>query len=279
MKIAFWSNANEKCNVSSNLAAISVASVIRYPYSVIALENHLCNNNLGKAFCGNDRISLYNEVGTNYYDGRGMEGLLRKIYRGNYHSDTLKSHLKEIINQHLFYIPQSQTIHCEIFDYEFDHCIHSLFRMMEENFDICMINAASHNNLSTKTVLEEADLIVVNLCQKKSLLDDFFLNYSSMISKSVFIISNYDSHIIPGSKKIAYTYQIPLENIIVIPNNISYQNAYVNGSVVEFIYRNYSCVKESPNYQFTQSIKRAACIIIKRAEQMLKQKELSMCCK
>jgi hypothetical protein len=277
LKIAFWSNANEQCNVSANLAAISVASVMRYPYSIITLENHLCSSNLGKAFCGNQRISLCSDVGTNYYDGRGMEGLLRKIYRSNYYSNTLNPHLKEILNQHLFYIPQSQTIHSEIFDYEFDHCLHPLFRMIEENFDICMIHAASHNNLSTKTILEEADLIVVNLCQKMSLLDEFFLNHSTLISKSVFIISNYDSNIMPGSKRIAYTYQIPWENIILIPENISYQNAYENGSVVQFFILNYFCSKENPNYPYIQSIKKAACIIIKRAEQMVKQKELSMC--
>lgn len=279
MKIAFWSNANEKCNVSANLAAVCVASVIRYPYSITAIENHLCNKNLGKAFLSSDHVSMYCEAGTNYYEGGGIEGLLRKIYRGNYNSETLKSHCKEIINQHLFYIPQSQTIHSEIFDYEFNHCIQPLFHMIKKNSDICFINTACSNNLSTKTILEEADLIVVNLCQKQSILDDFFLNYSSMIPKSVFLISNYDPHIMPNRKKMLYQYQLPPERLIAIPSNISYDNSYNNGSVVEFIYRNYSCIRENPNYIFIQSIKKAAYIIIQRAEVMLKQKEISTCYK
>lgn len=278
MKIAFWSNANEKCNVSANLAAISVASVIRYPYSVIVLENRL-SNNLGKAFLGNTRINFLSEVGTNYYDGSGMEGLLRKIYRGDNCSEILKLHLKDIINQHLYYIPQSKVIHSEIFDYEFDQCIYSLFKMIEDNADICLIDTASHNNLSTKTILEEADLIVVNLCQKQSILDDFFINYSSMISKAVFILSNYECHSILNSKRISNMYQIPMESIILLPKNVSYQNAYLSGSVVAFIYRNYSCIKDSPNYLFIQSVKKASYIIMKKAEQMVKQKEISMCCK
>lgn len=277
MKIAFWSNSNEKCNVSANLAAISVASVIRYPYSVIILENRLSNNNLGKAFLGEPNINLFHEVGTNYYDGGGIEGLLRKIYRGNYCSDILQSHLNEIINNHLYYIPQGKVIHREIFDYEFDQCIHPLFSMMEEYADICFIDTASHENLSTKTILEEADLIVVNLCQKQIILEDFFINYSSLISKAVFIISNYDCHTILNSKRIASIYQIPWENIIVIPNNTSYQNAYSNGSVVEFISTNYSCVKQNPNYIFIQSVKKAAYTIIKKSEHMVKQKEIIMC--
>lgn len=277
MKIAFWSNDNEKCNVSANLAAISVASVIRYPYSVIVVENWLSHNKLGKAFMGDSHVNLFNEVGTSYYDGGGIEGLIRKIYRENYSSNILQYHLKEIINKHLYYIPQSRVIHSEMFDYEFDHCIHPLFEMIEDYADICFIDTASHQNLSTKTILEESDLIVVNLCQNINILEDFILNYSSLISKAVFIISNYDSHAMLNSKRIAGFYQIPRENIIVMPYNISYQNAYTNGSVVEFISRNHSCLKESPNYIFIQSIRKAAYIIIKKAEQALKDKEISLC--
>lgn len=276
MKIAFWSNVNEKCSVSANLAAVSVATVMRYPYSVIVVENRL-SNNLMKAFMGNARVSLFNEVGTNYYDGGGIEGLLRKIYRENYSHDILKYYLKEILEEHLYYIPQSKVIHSEIFDYEFNHCIHPLFEMIDEYADICFIDTASHRNLSTKTILENADLIVVNLCQKQIILDDFFNNYSSLISKSVFVISNYTFHTMMNSKRIAATYQIPLENIILIPNNESYQNAYSNGSVVGFIRGNYSCFKDNPNYLFIQAIRKAAYIIIRKAEQAVKEKEISLC--
>lgn len=277
MKIAFWSNSSEKCNVSANLAAVSVASVIRYPYTVIVVENQLGHNNLGKAFLGDTHIKLFHEAGTNYYDGGGIEGLLRKIYRENYGPDTLKAYLTEIIDKHLYYIPQSRVIHSEIFDYEFNHCIEALFDMMGEYADISFIDTASHQNLSTKTILEESDLIVVNLCQKQTVLEDFILNYSSMISKSVFIISNYECHSALCSRKISENYQIPWENILLIPNSVSYQNAYLSGSVVEFIYSNYHCSKENPNYLFIQSIKKAAYMIIKKTEQAVKEKELSLC--
>lgn len=276
MKIAFWSNVNEICNVSANLAAISVASVIRYPYSVIVLENRLCNNNLGKAFLRDTQVNFICEAGTNYYDGGGIEGLIRKIYRENFSSDMIKSYLK-VIHKHLFYIPQSRVIHNEIFEYEFDHCIHSLFSVMEEYADICFIDTASKGSLSTKTILDEADLIVVNLCQREGILEDFFTNYSSLIDKSLFVFSNYDNRAILNNKNIADRYHLSIDNILVIPNNISYQNAFSNGSVVDFIVRNYSCLRENPNYRFIQAIKKAANIVIKKAENMVKQKEIILC--
>ena len=258
------------------MAAISVASVIRYPYSVIVLENHLRNSNLGRAYLRGERVDLKNEVGTNYYDGGGIEGLLRKIYRGSMNTDLLKSHLKEVIQEHLYYIPQTRVIHSEIFDYEFNYCVQTLFRLVEENADICFIDTASSNNLSTKTILDESDLIVVNLCQDQGVLDDFFLNYSSLFSKSVFIISNYDSRLYLKYKRIAQMYQVPIEDIIPIPPNNLYQTAYLTGSVVEFVSGNYSSIKESPHYFYINSIKKATYLIIKKAAHLLKAKENAM---
>jgi hypothetical protein len=274
LKIAFWSNAKKACGVSSNLAAISVATVTRYPYSAVTLENHLCQNNLGKAFLGTSQATMIYEVGANYYDGGGIEGLLRRIYRDDYDVDILKSYLKEVINQHLYYIPQSRVLHNDIFNYEFHHSNESLFELLNDFADISFIDTASHNNLSSNTILEEADLIVVNLCQNERILEDFFLNYQSLIEKSIFIIGNYSSHSMMSCKRISKIYDIPWENIVAIPTNEFFHNAFHHGRVVEFITGNYMCGRESPNYLFIQSVKKATHIIIKKAEYRNKCKEM-----
>ena len=277
MKIAFWSNDNERCAVTANLAAISVMSVIRYPYTIITMENRRNTYNLSNAFFGRTKIKLFHEAGTNYYDGGGLEGLIRKIYRGTDEYDTLESYLTDIISQHLYYIPQSRLIHSELFDYEFSQCIHRLLHIIEEFADICYIDTASHHNLSTKTILEESDLIVVNLCQNQSILDDFFLNYSALSSKAIFLISNYAFHKKLNSKQIAIQYDILPEYIIPVPYNEAYQNSFLNGDVIPFIYKNYYCLKENPNYLFMHSLKKASHIIIKKTEEATKHQEKPLC--
>jgi hypothetical protein len=277
MKIAFWSNSEEVCPVSANLAAITVACAISYPYSVVALENRLRHHSLGKAYNGGSKAELRSEVGTNYYEGSGIEGLLRKIYRGEHQSVKLKMYLKEIIQNCLYYIPQSKVIHNEIFDYEFEHCIHPLFDMIEECSDLCFIDTASNNNLSTKIILEEADLIVVNLCNKPKILDEFFLYHTSLISKAIFIVSNYDQHHMLSIKNISKLYRIPIENMISIPLNELYQEAYSNGYVHEYISRHLNCMKDNQNYTYIQAVKKAAHLIIKKSRMQMKQKELKSC--
>lgn len=264
MKIAFWSNVSQRCGVSSNLAAVSVASVIRYPYTVAVFENHLCHNNLGRTFLGTPQVDMLHEVGTNYYEGGGIEGLLRKIYRGDYPKSILQTYIKEIIHKHLYYIPQSRVIHNEIFDYEMDYSIATLFQLLEEYADLCFIDTAAHNNMSTNTILEEADLIVVNLCQNTLILEDFFLNHSSLIEKAVFLIGNYSSQSTITMKKIMKLYEIPAGNIAAIPYNEIFQNAFHYGRLVEFVSRNYDCGRENPNYLFIQCVKKASHMIMKR---------------
>jgi hypothetical protein len=209
VKIAFWSNAYEQSAALSDLAAISVTAVMRYPYTVAVMENHLGRYNLGCAYLGNGRASLFKEVGTNYYEGGGIEGLLRRIYRGDKRPCILKPYLKEVISRHLYYIPQSGVIHNELFDYEFYYNSDTLFNLMEENFDISFIDTTPQYNLSSRTILEEADLIVVNLGQNRIYLEDFFTNYSSLIPKAIFIIGNYSTQSILSCRKLSRLYEIP----------------------------------------------------------------------
>ncbi len=269
MKVAFWSNSNELCKVSSNLAAISVVSAIRYPHSIIAMENRLSPHNLGRAYNGGYYAAALDEGGANYYDGGGIEGLLRKIYRGDIRPESLKACLKEIICERLYYISQRRVIHNEIFDHELNHCLRPLFQMIEESSDLCFIDTASNYNLSTQIILEDAELIVVSLCQKSGVLEDFFLNHSALIPKSIFLISNYEHHSLYPVRQIAKLLHIPVEQIIPIPYNESYQTAYRGGYVYEYISRNLGCAKDNSDYMFIQAIRRASYLIMKRIEPLL----------
>lgn len=265
MKVAFWSNARQ-CGVTSNLAAISVASVTRFSYKILALENHLCPNNLGCAYLGRGKADMVAEVGTNYYEGGGSEGLIRRIYRSTKSNYNLEPYLNEIIDNHLYYMPQGQVIHSDLFDYEFNQSIEPFFNLVDNFSDITFIDTASSNSLSTKTIIEEADLIVVNLYQDMRILEEFFNGYSSHISNAIILISKYSSNSLLSIKRISKTYDFPMERIIPIPYNEIFESAFSRGRVVEFICSHYDCKRDDPNYFFMQSLKKAAYVIVKEAE-------------
>lgn len=278
MIIAFWSNSYEQSMVSYNLAAVSVASIMRYPYSITVLENHLSRDNLGLAFLGTARVPFLREVGTNYYEGGGMEGLLRSIYRGEGTPVMLRNYRKDIISNHLYYLPQSGYIHRELFDYELNLNLTPLLNLLCGDSDICYVDTAPLN-LNSKTILEQADLIIVNLCQNQNFLEDFIQSYSSLITKSVFLIGNYSDRNILSCKRISKLYEIPLEDITPIPWNQAFQEARTSGRVVEYFTSNLRCMSDNPNYKFIQSVKRAVGMIIRKAEMTgnLVRREIGSC--
>lgn len=269
MNIAFWSNYYEKSGAFINFAAVSIASVIRYPYRVTVFENYLGKDNLGKAYFGSSMPVSHADRMMSFYEGKGIEGLLRRIYRGDKEPGQLKYYWRPVIPRHLYYIPQNGVINSELFDYELYYNLNDLIGIIRSNTELCFININRKNHLSSNAILQEADLVVVNLYQNPDCLKDFFLNYSALIPKSIFIIGNYSPKAVLSCRRISRLYDIPLEDIAPIPYNEDFHIACQFGSAKEFINNNYFCDKENPNYLFIQGIKKAAGIISQRVERNL----------
>ena len=267
MKIAFWSNEYEKSGAFYNFAAVSIASVMYNPYTITVMENYLGRENLGKAFFSYPENS-YTGYGVGFYEGGGIEGLLRRIYRGDKQPGMLRSYVKEVIQNRLYYIPQNGVINSELFDYELYHNIKELLRIIEKNTDLCYINVIQQNHLSSKEILQEADLIVINLYQNPKYLEEFFINYQPLIPKSLFIVGNY------SPKKMSYTeisryYSIPIEDISSVPNNEDFQIACRYGSAKEYINRYFNCSRASSHYTFIHGVRKAAYMISKKIEESI----------
>lgn len=279
MKVAFWSNEYEKSYTFLNFIAVSIASVMCSPYTVALMENYIGKENLSKAFFSSldNLYTGYGSVG--FYEGKGIEGLLRRIYRGERCPGLLRSYAREVIPRHLYYIPQGRVINSELFDYELHHNIKELFSIIEMNTDLCYINTSQQNHLSSKEILQNADLIVINLYQNPKYLDEFFKNYRSLISKSIFIVGGYSPKSVMSCKRISRLYKIPIEDISPIPYNDYFHVACNCGSAKEFINSNYFCSKDSSHYLFIQGVMRAAIIIARRIEKsiLLKNKEMKKC--
>lgn len=276
MKIAFWSNDYEKSCALHNFVAISIASVMQYPYTITAFENYLGKDNASKAYFSSSENDNLKYGGINLYEGGGIEGLLRRLYHGNNKTDypnLLRHFSKEVIPKHLFYIPQGGIINSEIFDYELYYNIKELLSVIEENTDICYINVNKQNHLSSKAILQEADLIVINLCQDSDNLNEFFQSYSSLLSKSIFILGNYSPKSFMSCKRISKYYDIPLEEVLPIPLSEDFVVACNQGRTIEFINSNYMCKRDNPNFLFIHCMRKAAYMILKKAHIFVKNEE------
>lgn len=275
MKIAFWSNGDYSSGVTSNLACISVASTFEYAHKSIVFESHQQKNRLEDMIRYNI-IHKKREI-SNYTKQLGMnrilnyylknEELKKKYEQGKEEMLKIESNLIHdsslgILEDRLFYIPTDYVSNHYMYEYKLYHIIKDLLSELDQFADITYIDTSSHK-LSSKIIIDEADLIVVNLLQNSKMLEDFFSNYSSIFHKCVFLISNYqmNSHI--NINYISSEYLIHRDRIVAIPSNDDYQLALQEGSLVGFLARNYKCNSSNPNYVLTKQIKRAVHMIHK----------------
>lgn len=286
MKIAFWSSSKGSSGVTSNLACISIASAMEYSYKSILIENHYQKNKLSNILMYQRTNYIEKEV--NYHFRQvGIDYLINQFSNVKYDIGILKESsgtdqvstraIKEasleILDNTLYYIPVSYQFNQETFDYNLYGNIKDILDATEEFADITYIDTTNRNNLSSKIILEEVDLVVVNLIQNSSMIQNFFDNYSSILNKCVFLISNYNKKSSLNLDKISRIHSISKPNIAAIPYNIEYQEAVSQGTVVEFLARNYSCKRGNPNYAFIREVKKAAAMIIKNAANISQKEE------
>lgn len=274
MKIAFWSNAKGGAGVTSNLACISVASVLEYSYKAILFENHCQKNRLENILRYHSSNYRLREE-SNYKIGEiGLGQVIEdayEVYEEAYQVSTkvtnvIKKASIEILDNSLYYIPPSNITNTRTFDFDLYDKIKPILEVFETFADITYIDTSNRNNLSSKIILDEVDLVVVNLAQNNSMIQHFFDNYSSILHKCVFIISNYRKKSKLNIKKISKTHLIEQSNIATIPYNVEYQDAVTHGNIVEFLTRNFSCKRNHPNYNFIKEVKRAVEMIMRNIE-------------
>lgn len=258
MKVAFWSNGRGKSCVTSNLACISVLSALDCPGErTIIFENHRNIINLGSTLF--DYYSN-NEIRENYqyHVERGLGKVLRMLEQGKHLTEEhLYCLTQDYLGKRLFYLPTDNKSAEEIEYYMEREAVRAMI-CMEQLSDMVFVDTTSAPLASSRKILQQTDLVVVNLSQNQQLLDHFFRNYSSIQQRAFYLIGNYDINSQLTRGEIMKRYHIPGSQLGVIPHNAGFSDAISNGRLIPFMLKNYQCSQDSANYEFIVAVKEAA---------------------
>lgn len=286
MKISFWTSGREGSGVTSNLACISIALSMEYSYKSVLIENHYQKNKLGSMlkyqwvnYTEKEEDYGFKHIGIDYI----MHRFANKRHHNKFAQDLINLDYKpaqiieeaslEILDHTLYYIPVNYQFNQQTFDYNLYYNIKEIMDATENFADFTFIDTSNQNSLSSKIILDEADLVVVNLVQNSTMIQYFFDNYKSIFDKCVFLISNYNKKSSLNLNKISKIHSINKLMIAAIPYNIEYQEAVSRGTVVEFIARNYKCSRKNPNYSFIRSVKKATAMIMMAASNISRKED------
>lgn len=164
MKIAFWSNARGHSGVTSNLACISVLSALSCPNErTIVFENHKNIVNLGSTYyhpqsAGCVREPMY------YQTTSGLEKVLQLVEKGEELSEeNLYGLTKDYLGKRLFYLPSEPVKSSDYLEYYLEREAVRTMECLERLSDMVMVDTSAAQLASSRKILQQADLVVVNL--------------------------------------------------------------------------------------------------------------------
>ncbi len=271
MKIAFWSNIRGKSGVTTNMVCIATLTSIAGAGRAVLLENHYSINSISDIVLAREQIEQLKENGR-YYNRDGIEYVLKGIYSGKNGEDLIRHAALPLLYTNIYYLPQSYIVNKEVFNYEFSLVYKELFYNLELFSDNVFIDTERNENLSSNTILYEADMVVVNLLQDKASLREFFDNYSSIQEKAVYLIGSYQPELLFNYRRICYEYHIPKDKIGIIPYNIELLESMSQGRVVQFLNRNYEKASCRENEYFMRHCKKSSIMVKKNLLDIRKRK-------
>lgn len=278
MKIAFWSNGGEKMCVTSNMACIASMLSLRKSGKVreILLENHFNKSkSLEDILLQPMQQNFLRESG-GYNVKYGLEYVLKRIYCGEKDRELIKNSTIDLMLSNMFLLPSGMVFNKEVFNYDFSMVHRELFKILEEVSEYIFIDTESNQNLSTKQILFDADIVVVNLTQKPDNIRDFFENYTSIREKAIYIIGKYRSERMWTRKKISYEYNVPRNRIGIMPYTFELEDAIESGKVQQYLCSNYFKATSRENEFFIRQCKKNAKIIESAALEVKKNRIRSL---
>lgn len=261
MNIAYWSNSR-KSGVTSNLTAVGLTGVLAYPFKITMFENHYNVNGVSRY--------LFPECMTKGVAEKDIYCLGQGIFehpecRRNQKAYHVQKNyaMVEVMEDSLFYVPQL-TRNADLFDYEFRCNLMPVLASCQNQGGIAFIDTSLENSISSKIILNEADMVVVTLRQNLQDIHDFFQNYSSLSQKAFFIIGNYNRNSKLDLKTILSEFGFRRDRIGIIPHSDEFQMAAESGRMIEFISSHFNNSTEEEKY-FIQELKKTTFLLMQHA--------------
>jgi len=240
VKIVFWSNVRGQCGTTLHTACIATIQALFGRKKVVLMENHDHLVNIETCFmkdrhCGN----MLHERGM--YDAYGLGKLMdvfEKIQPGE-EENIIGRYVVNYLHNKLFYLPHGYVKNLDLLEYQLSNNMNKLFDYLDNHFDTVYIDTFSADGVSARSMIENADIVVVNLNQNSNVLKHFFRNFSSIKGKCIYLLGNYYHNSRNSILEIRRKYQIPEERIYAIPYCKEAAEAESQGNIAGFIAKNY----------------------------------------
>lgn len=238
-KIVFWSPLHGQ-GQTSNLHIMALIMNFLYKKRVLLMQTHIAMNNLEGPLVGKN-VDLKGSKDSDIFQDIGIDAAVMYSRLNKLKRDTFESCCLTFPNTSLLLLPGTEIKNREIFEHDICKNIAGMIRNAEKYVDVVMIDTNSGNDDLSFRLMPSADLIVINLTQRKYVLDRFFQEYEKRFNdfagKIFFLFGNYDKdscYNISNCRR-KYRKYINEKNSGVIPYSTEYLDAQNESNIINMV--------------------------------------------
>ena len=274
--IAFWSDEKKETGQTLSMVALSTYMAIQHSYKILNVSTNFKDETLEECYWNTERENSFLKKITE--DKRGIIGLeagiegLAKIIRSNKTTPNIISNYSKVVfNDRLDVLCATKTT--EYSEYlEIARMYPEILNVANRSYDLIFVDISKRMaEEEVNRILEVADMIVVNITQRLSIIDRFYaLREENKFFKNNNVLLNigrYDKFSKYNVKNIS-RYLKMKNDVLVVPYNTLFFESCSEGKVAEFFLRLRNTDLGDRNNTFLQEIERMTKQLIYKLQEL-----------
>lgn len=261
MKIVFW-GASRGCGATSSMTAVASFLALEFNHRSICMQPKAGKGDLEMFFCSWEKRSVLREEST-YYALEGMDYLIWQEQHHRLDAEAMKESMVPLLDQRLFYLPHGSREKPGLYPVQTGELQRRIMTRMEEFAEFVFIDVGSVRDEFADSMLQRADVVVVNFSGRQRELEHFFCSQFPCRGRVLYLLSNYSSDQVYNCENLQRIYRMDGQSICQIPTNPHFAQACERGRVEQYMK---ACCRgrgnHSRNEQFLAGLRQVADLIL-----------------
>lgn len=233
MKIVFW-GASRGCGTTSNMTATACFLALGMHHSGICMQPKAGVGDLESFFLPREKRSVLREEST-YYALEGMDYLIWQEQHHKLDAKAMKESMVPLLGHRLYYLPGGSREKPGLYPAQTGELQRRILERMEEYAEFVFIDIGSERDEFANSMLERADVVVVNFSGEQKELERFFCSPISCRGKVLYLLANYNSEQVYNCENLQRIYRMDEKSICCIPSNPYFAQACARGKVEAYM--------------------------------------------
>jgi len=270
--ISFWSNGKSETGKATAMAAITTFLAVHHNYKILVLDTKHNDYFYSDCYWKEDKTIklIHNQNSEKTNIASGISGLTKAILSKKVSPEIITNYTKIVFKNRLEVLTDTKIM-------QEDYQVHKkvfrdIAKIANQYYDLVFIDIDNNlDRITTNSILEISDLVVVNISQKIRQINDYLKTKEEniILKEKAFmpLVGRFDENSKYTGKNIS-RYLKEKETIATIPYNTSFFDACNEAEVADFFVKHIRMNSKDKNSLFLEEVKKVSERIIYKLQEL-----------